>query len=78
MKIQHYWVDDAESKNRCVHINLVAESQKDAADLIEMCNAMPKSIQAYGAVNKDSTWAWFKIPMKRIPRNKQYFGNTDM
>ena len=76
MKIAHYWIDNEGQKNRYVHINLVAETQKEASELIDICNAMPIGIEAYGTVSKDNTWAWLKLPMKKVSYNKKYFGNA--
>lgn len=76
MKIEHYFISEDEGQ-KVVKLNLVAETQKDASDLIDICNAMPKSIQAYGSVWADKTWAWITLPMKKVSYNKKYFGNTE-
>lgn len=73
MKILHVHIED----EKTLVFQLEPETQAEEALLFEIAVRMPKSITAYGKIDKDRTWAWFDIPILQAKMGDAYFGNAN-
>ena len=46
-------------------INLMSENQEETSILMSACNSVGSPIESFGAVNKDYTYAWFILPIRK-------------
>jgi hypothetical protein len=56
-------------------IQLVSENQQESALLVEIGNRLKPPCRSYGRIDRDGTWLWLHLPIKKAGAQWRTFGN---
>lgn len=71
MKIKQFFISEHEGE---LSIQMEAETQEETSQLVEACNRLKGNLRVYGRIDKDRTWAWLSLPIKKKTYEETMFG----
>lgn len=75
MKLSYFVFDETE---KALKIRIVAETQKEACELIKAANRIKAPAQSSGRVSETETFMWLTVSTKDVPFGVDYFGTEKM